>query len=101
MFIFRFLYDLNMLLQFKIETIAKEMYGAKSVEFNENILNKLNTYESKVYYTYKISQIFSKPKIEIYIFPLEILQQALFKCIDFQKLNIKLLLRMKIITGSY
>jgi len=35
-------------LQLKIETIAKEMYGAKSVEFNENILNKLNTYESKV-----------------------------------------------------
>jgi len=35
-------------LQLKIETIAKEMYGAKSVEFSENILNKLNTYESKV-----------------------------------------------------
>ncbi|KAF0760560.1 C-1-tetrahydrofolate synthase, cytoplasmic [Aphis craccivora] len=44
---FKFLYDLNMPLQLKIETIAKEMYGAKSVEFNENILNKLNTYESK------------------------------------------------------
>lgn len=46
---FKFLYDLNMPLQLKIETIAKEMYGAKSVEFNENILNKLNTYESKGY----------------------------------------------------
>jgi len=44
----RFLYDLNMPLQLKIETIAKEMYGAQSVEFNENVLNKLNTYESKV-----------------------------------------------------
>ncbi|XP_025200390.1 C-1-tetrahydrofolate synthase, cytoplasmic [Melanaphis sacchari] len=46
---FKFLYDLNMPLQLKIETIAKEMYGAKSVEFNENILNKLKTYESKGY----------------------------------------------------
>ncbi|CAH1736641.1 C-1-tetrahydrofolate synthase, cytoplasmic [Aphis gossypii] len=46
---FKFLYDLNMPLQLKIETIAKEMYGAKSVEFNENVLNKLNTYESKGY----------------------------------------------------
>jgi len=36
-------------LQLKIETIAKEMYGAKSVEFNENILNKLRSYESKVW----------------------------------------------------
>jgi formyltetrahydrofolate synthetase len=35
-------------LQLKIETIAKEMYGAKSVEFNEKILNKLSNYESKV-----------------------------------------------------
>jgi formyltetrahydrofolate synthetase len=35
-------------LKLKIETIAKEMYGAKSVEFNENILNKLNKYEAKV-----------------------------------------------------
>lgn len=35
-------------LQLKIETIAKEMYGAQSVEFNENVLKKLNTYESKV-----------------------------------------------------
>lgn len=35
-------------LQLKIETIAKEMYGAKSVEFSEKILNKLNTYETKV-----------------------------------------------------
>lgn len=36
-------------LQLKIETIAKEMYGAKSVEFNENVLNKLCSYESKVW----------------------------------------------------
>lgn len=93
---FRFLYDLNMLLQIKIETIAKEMYGAKSVKFNENILNKLNTYESKVYYTYKISQIFSKQKIEVYIFLLESLQQTLFKCIGFYKLNIKLPLRVRL-----
>lgn len=35
-------------LQLKIETIAKEMYGAKFVEFSENVLNKLNTFESKV-----------------------------------------------------
>lgn len=42
-------------LQLKIETIAKEMYGAKSVEFEEKILNKLNTYESKVKY-FKILQ---------------------------------------------
>lgn len=48
MFYHRFLYDLNMPLQLKIETIAKEMYGAKSVEFSEQILNKLNTYETKV-----------------------------------------------------
>lgn len=33
----------------KIETIAKEMYGAKVLDFNENILDKLNTYESKVH----------------------------------------------------
>lgn len=85
-----------MLLQLKIETIAKEMYGAKSVKFNENILNKLNTYESKVYYTYKISQIFSKQKIEVYIFLLESLQQTLFKCISCYKLNIKLPLRVRL-----
>lgn len=36
-------------LQLKIETIAKEMYGAKSVEFSENVLNKLRSYESKVW----------------------------------------------------
>lgn len=35
-------------LQIKIETIAKEMYGAQSVEFSENVLIKLNNYESKV-----------------------------------------------------
>jgi len=46
---FKFLYDLNMPLQLKIETIAKEMYGAKSVEFNTEILNKLKSYESKGY----------------------------------------------------
>lgn len=40
-------------LQIKIETIAKNMYGAQSVEFNETILKKLNTYESKVV-TYNI-----------------------------------------------
>lgn len=45
---FRFLYDLNLPLQLKIETIAKEMYGAKSVEFDEKILNKLKIFELKV-----------------------------------------------------
>jgi len=35
-------------LQLKIETIAKEMYGAQSIELNENVLKKLNIYESKV-----------------------------------------------------
>lgn len=49
MFSYRFLYDLNMPLKLKIETIAKEMYGAKSVEFSDEILNKLSTYETKVY----------------------------------------------------
>ncbi|VVC39799.1 Formate-tetrahydrofolate ligase, FTHFS, conserved site,Formate-tetrahydrofolate ligase [Cinara cedri] len=46
---FKFLYDLDMSLQHKIETIAKEMYGAKSVEFSEAMLNKLINYESKGY----------------------------------------------------
>ncbi|XP_050443683.1 C-1-tetrahydrofolate synthase, cytoplasmic [Adelges cooleyi] len=46
---FKFLYQLNMPLQRKIETIATEMYGAKAVEFSEKILNKLNIYESKGY----------------------------------------------------
>lgn len=44
----RFLYDLNTTFEHKIETIAKEMYGAKSVEFSEKILEKLRTYQSKV-----------------------------------------------------
>lgn len=44
-------------LQLKIETIAKEMYGAKSVEFNENVLNKLNTYESKVRSRFCLSHV--------------------------------------------
>lgn len=57
-FFFRFLYDLNMSLQLKIETIAKEMYGAKSIKFNENILNKLNTYESKVCMFYDIQKTY-------------------------------------------
>lgn len=49
---FRFLYNLDMSLQHKIETIAKEMYGAKFVDFSETILNKLNNYESKVFIFY-------------------------------------------------
>jgi len=35
----------------KIETIAKEMYGAKSLDLNEIVLQKLNAYESKVSHT--------------------------------------------------
>lgn len=40
-----------MSLLLKIETIAKEMYGAKSLDFNDMVLGKLNTYESKVFHT--------------------------------------------------
>jgi len=50
-FVFRFLYDLNIPLLLKIEIIAKEMYGAKSLELNELVQEKLNTYKLKVSHT--------------------------------------------------
>ncbi|MDR1425993.1 MAG: formate--tetrahydrofolate ligase [Rickettsiales bacterium] len=42
---FRFLYDLDLPLKVKIETIAKEIYRAKDVKFSPKALKKLGEYE--------------------------------------------------------
>lgn len=41
---FRFLYDLNLSIEDKISKIAREMYGAASVELSQNVKDKLKTY---------------------------------------------------------
>lgn len=45
---FRFLYSLDLPLKTKIETIAKEMYGAGEVKYNETADRKLKQYEEQV-----------------------------------------------------
>lgn len=46
---FRFLYDDDMPLKAKIDTIAKKVYGASGVEFSEEATIKLDNYERKGY----------------------------------------------------
>lgn len=45
---FKFLYNLEMGLEEKINIIAKEMYGAGSVEFTEKVIDTLKKYTEKV-----------------------------------------------------
>lgn len=45
---FKFLYDLEMGLEEKINIIAKEMYGAGSVEFTDKVIETLKKYTEKV-----------------------------------------------------
>lgn len=45
---FKYLYDLNLPLKTKIETIAKEMYGAGHVEYTDLAEQKLRQYEEQV-----------------------------------------------------
>lgn len=47
---FKFLYDLELPLKTKIETIAKEMYGAGNVKYTEVAEKKLQKYEEQVSY---------------------------------------------------
>ncbi|MCI5830410.1 MAG: formate--tetrahydrofolate ligase [Treponema sp.] len=46
---FKNIYDLNMPFKAKIETLAKEIYGASSVEFDPKALKKLAEYEKAGY----------------------------------------------------
>ncbi|CAH0550857.1 unnamed protein product [Brassicogethes aeneus] len=46
---FKFLYDLNLSLEEKANTIAKEMYGAGKVTFNEKAAGKLKKYQEQGY----------------------------------------------------
>lgn len=46
---FQYLYDLEMPLSQKIETLAREIYRAKSVEFQGSVLKKLKEFESQGY----------------------------------------------------
>ena len=41
------LYDLNLLIKEKIETIAKEIYGADGVAFDKKVLTKMKKYEAQ------------------------------------------------------
>lgn len=41
------LYDLNLSIKEKIETIAKEIYGADGVEFDKKVLTKMKKYEAQ------------------------------------------------------
>lgn len=45
---FKFLYDLNLSIDEKILTIAKEMYGAGSVEFSPKVKEIIRLYAEKV-----------------------------------------------------
>lgn len=45
---FKFLYDLDLSLEEKINVIAKEMYGAGSVELSPNVKEILETYTKQV-----------------------------------------------------
>lgn len=45
---FKFLYDLDMPIEEKIVTIAKEMYGAGSVEFVPKVRDTIRAYTEKV-----------------------------------------------------
>lgn len=49
---FKFLYDLELPLEEKIETIAKEMYGAENVEFASNVKKIIDAYKSQVTQNY-------------------------------------------------
>lgn len=45
---FKFLYDLDLSLEEKINVIAKEMYGARNVELAPNVKEALERYEKQV-----------------------------------------------------
>lgn len=45
---FRFLYDLDTSIESKIETIAKEMYGAGSIELSPKVRETIKIYTAKV-----------------------------------------------------
>ncbi|GFQ96246.1 c-1-tetrahydrofolate synthase, cytoplasmic [Trichonephila clavata] len=45
---FKFLYNLETSLENKIETIAKQIYGADGVEFKENARERINLFEKQV-----------------------------------------------------
>lgn len=45
---FKYLYDVKLPIEKKIEIIAKEMYGAKGVEFSEAAKAKIDMYRSQV-----------------------------------------------------
>lgn len=45
---FRFLYELNKSIEDKVETIAKEMYGAGEVEFQPIVKEKIQMYNTQV-----------------------------------------------------
>lgn len=45
---FRYLYDLNSTIEEKIVKIAKEMYGAGSVEFSHQVKDKIRVYYEQV-----------------------------------------------------
>lgn len=51
---FKLLYKLEMGLEEKINVIAKEMYGAGSVEFTEKVVETLKKYTEKVYLRFKL-----------------------------------------------
>ena len=46
---FNFLYDLNLTLEAKMNKIAKDMYGAKSVELSPSVKEKIEQYEAQGY----------------------------------------------------
>lgn len=45
---FKYLYELNLPLKTKIETIAKEMYGAGEVRYTDLVEKKLKQFEEQV-----------------------------------------------------
>lgn len=47
---FRFLYELNTSIESKIETIAKEMYGAATIELSPKVRETIRIYNAKVCY---------------------------------------------------
>lgn len=45
---FRFLYDLNKSIEEKVQTIAKEMYGAGEVELSQTVTEKIQLFNAQV-----------------------------------------------------
>lgn len=45
---FHYLYDLKGTIEEKIFKIAKEMYGAGSIELHQNVKDKINVYNAQV-----------------------------------------------------